>query len=179
MPPSPDAGLTGSGARRGRKAAPRALLPAAFFLAAVLQSLPAAAEKVRITALSDVDFGLVSNLQADARRSQNICVFSQSNGGRYSITASGSGAGSAFTLSNGASSLAYEVQWSGQSGQAGGTALAPNIPSTGETSAATQQSCNSGPSTSASLTIVLRSSALTQARAGSYSGSLTLLVAAE
>lgn len=154
-------------------------LAAALFLAAAAISSPAAAEKARITDLSDVNFGLISNLQADSRQSQNICVFSQSTGGRYSITATGSGSGSSFELSNGSSSLAYEVEWSDQSGQATGTGLAPAVTATGRSSAATQQSCNSGPAASASLTIILRSSALSQAREGNYSGSLTLLVAAE
>lgn len=137
------------------------------------------AQKVRVTNLSDVNFGLISNLQADARRAQNVCVFSQSSGNRYSVTAIGSGTGSSFALSNGSNSLAYEVEWNDQSGQTSGTSLSPTVAATGRVSAATQQTCNSGPATSASLIIILRSSALTQAREGSYSGSLTLVVAAE
>lgn len=157
----------------------RLALSLALFLTAAAISSQAEAQKVRITNLSDVDFGLVSNLQADAKRSQNVCVFSQSTGGRYSITATGSGSGSAFTLSNGANSLGYEVEWSDQSGQSSGTSLAPNVTATGRVSAATHQSCNSGPAASASLIVILRSSSLTQAQEGNYSGSLTLLVAAE
>ena len=179
VPPSPGACLTGGGARGTRTGTPRFALSIAMVLAAAALPVPAAAQKVRITDLSDVNFGLISNLQADARQSQSICVFSQSSGSRYSVTATGSGSASSFALSNGSSSLAYDVEWSDQSGQTGGTTLAPNVATTGRTSAATQQSCNSGPATSASLTIILRSSALTQAREGNYSGSLTLLVAAE
>lgn len=158
---------------------PRLAFSLTLFLTAAAISAQAEAQKVRITNLSDVDFGLVSNLRADAKRSQNVCVFSQSTGGRYSITATGSGSGSAFTLSNGANSLDYEVEWADQSGQSSGTSLAPNVAATGRVSAATHQSCNSGPAASASLIVILRSSSLTQAREGNYSGSLTLLVAAE
>ena len=154
-------------------------MPAVLLLASLSASFPASAQKVRISDLSDVNFGLLANLQADARRSQNVCVYSQSTGGRYSITASGSGTGSAFSLNNGANQLAYEVEWSDQSGQTSGTHLSPTVAATGRVSAATQQTCNSGPSSSASLILILRSSALTQAREGNYSGSLTLLVAAE
>ena len=93
--------------------------------------------------------------------------------------AAGSGAGSSFALTNGSAALSYEVEWSGQSGQTGGTRLTPNVALTGQTSAATQQTCNSGPTASASLSIILRSSQLSQAREGNYSGSLTLVVAAE
>lgn len=166
-------------ARGAWNQAPRASLCAGLFLTLALLPLPAAAQKARITNISDVSFGLISNLQADSRQSQNICVFSQSNGGAYSISASGSGAGSSFALTSGSDTLGYEVEWSPQSGRTTGTSLDPGVPLTGQTSAATHQSCNSGPANSASLTIVLRASQLSQAREGSYSGSLTLLVAAE
>lgn len=150
-----------------------------LLLSVIMMPAPAAADKVRITNISDVNFGLVTNLQSDARQSQNICLFSQSIAGAYSISAAGSGAGSSFELSNGSESLSYEVEWSGQSGQTSGTQLTPNVALTGQTSAATHQFCNSGPAASASLSIVLRSSQLSQAREGNYSGSLTLVVAAE
>lgn len=170
--------LTAGKTRGTREGAPRLALPIALFLAAAFP-LPASAQKVRITNLSDVDFGLISNLQSDARRSQNVCVFSNSTGNRYSVIATGSGTGSSFELSNGSNSLTYEVEWNDQSGQTTGTSLAPNVAATGQVSSATQQACNSGPPTSGSLIVVLRSSSLTQAPEGSYSGSLTLLVAAE
>jgi len=166
-------------AQGARKGILRLAFSIALFLSAVAYPLPAFAQKVRITNLSDVDFGLISNLQADALRSQNVCVYSQSTGGRYSITAAGSGAGSSFSLSNGSNALDYEVEWSDQSGQTSGTSLTPNVAATGRVSAATQQTCNSGPAASASLIILMRSPSLSQAREGTYSGSLTLLVAAE
>lgn len=179
LPPSLDARHEGARARGTLKGAPRLALPIACLLAALMSPHPAAAQKVRITNLSDVNFGLIANLQADARQSQNLCVFSQSTGGRYSITATGSGSGSSFALTSGANSLAYEVEWSDQSGQTSGTSLVPAVAATGRVSAATHQTCNSGPASSASLIVILRSSILTQAREGNYSGSLTLVVAAE
>jgi len=179
MLPSLGAHPGGGRARNTRAGVPRLTLSLAFLAAAIGSAQQAAAQKVRVTNLSDVNFGLVSNFQADARRSQNICLFSNSTGGRYSITATGSGSGSSFALSDGANSLPYEVEWSDQSGQASGTSLAPAITATGHVSAASQQTCNSGPASSASLIVVLRASSLSQAREGNYSGSLTLLVAAE
>ena len=178
-PPFPAAWSGRAAVRKPISGFPHLALAAGLLVTALAGPEPALAQKVRITNLSDVNFGLISNLQADARRAQNVCLFSNSTGGRYSITATGSGSGSSFTLSNGANSLAYEVEWSDQSGQTSGTSLSPAVASTGRVSAATQQTCNSGPATSASLIVVLRSSALTQAREGSYTGSLTLLVAAE
>jgi hypothetical protein len=149
---------------------------AALLLAA---PAPALAQKVRITNLSDVDFGTIANLQADSRRSQNICLYSNGTAGGYSVVATGSGPGSGFSLSSGPSLLAYDVEWSGQSGQASGAALSPNVALTGQTSSATQQFCNSGPPSSASLIVVLRGAELSRARQGNYSGTLTLLIAAE
>jgi hypothetical protein len=155
------------------------MLPLVLLTAAIGLPQQTLAQKVRVTNLSDVNFGLISNFQADARRSQNICLFSNSTGGRYSITATGSGPSSSFALNDGSNSLPYEVEWSDQSGETSGTSLVPTVTATGKVSAATQQACNSGPATSASLIVVLRASSLTQAREGNYSGSLTLLVAAE
>lgn len=177
MPPSAPPRAT---ARGGRTALPRRR--AATGVAALLLALApqaATAQKVRITNLSDVDFGLIANPQVEARRSQNICLYSNSSGGAYSVSASGSGTGSSFALSNGADSLPYEVEWSETSGQGSGVPLAPAVPLTGQRSAATQQFCNSGPATTASMTIVLRAAELSRAREGSYSGTLTLLIAAE
>src|SRR5687767_2312750 len=126
--------LPGPPARGTPTRVPRAGVWLALMLALIAQPDPASAEKVRITNLSDVDFGLLSNLQADSRRQQNICLFSSSGGGAYSVAASGSGAGSAFTLSNGSNSLVYEVEWSNQSGQSNGSRLTPNAPLSGRTS---------------------------------------------
>jgi hypothetical protein len=150
---------------------------AALWLALVPQT--ATAQKVRITNLTDVSFGLIANTQAEARRSQNICLYSNSAGGAYSVSASGSGAGSAFVLSNGPDLLPYAVDWSDSSGQTSGVELAPSVALTGQQSSVSHQFCNSGPATSASMTIVLKAADLSQARQGNYAGTLTLLIAAE
>lgn len=162
--------------------AARALLRALSGLAAaaVAWTAPAAAaNKVRLTNLSDVAFGTVANLGVDAVRSQNVCVYSNSNASGYHVTAIGTGAGGAFELASGANSLAFDVSWSSATGQSTGLALSPNVPLTGQISAATQQSCNSGPATSASLIITLPAAALSSAIAGNYSGTLTLVVGPE
>jgi hypothetical protein len=138
-----------------------------------------AADKVRITSLSDVGFGTISNLATDAVQSQDVCVFSTSSPERYRVTAAGSGTGGSFLLRSGANSLAYDVQWNDAAGQATGTQLLPNQSLTNQSSNATQQRCNSGPSSSASLIVILRSAALGAATTGTYAGTLTLVVAPE
>lgn len=138
----------------------------------------AAAQQVRITKLTDVT-AAITNFAADTVAPQNICVFSSAATKRYSIRASGSGDTNAFTLANGARTMAYQVQWSGQSGQTTGTALTANVKSATFTSTATNQTCASGPATTASLILIVRSAAASGATAGAYAGTLTLLVAPE
>ena len=175
----------------GLRSAPGSLLPrarrtvhlvvAGAALAFALASAPVGAQSnnVRITKLSDVAFGSLANLEVDASSTQSICVYANTSGDRYRVTATGSAPGSAFALTSGGSLLPYEVQWSASSGQSSGFQLSPNVPQTGLVSAATQQTCNSGPATSASLILLLRATALSSARAGSYSGTLTLIIGAD
>lgn len=152
---------------------------AAGLLLSVAVPAEAASNKVRVTALSDVAFGTLANLGADATQSQSICLFSDTSTAGYTVTATGTGPGGAFQLSSGAQALPFEVQWASSSGQSSGAALTPGVPLTGQVSTATHQVCTNGPATSASLVIVLRSAALSSAPAGTYSGTLTLLVGAE
>lgn len=139
----------------------------------------AASNKVRITNLSDLAFGSIANLSTDAVRSENVCLFADTNTNGYNITATGTGPGGTFQLSSGLGSMAYEVQWSSSSGQSSGAQLTPNVPLTGQVSAATHQTCSTGPASSASLVIVLRTAALSSATAGAYNGTLTLVVGPE
>jgi hypothetical protein len=139
----------------------------------------AASNKVRITNLSDVAFGTIANLNVDAVRSQSLCLYADTASLGYNITAAGTGAGGTFQLSSGAGAMPYEVQWNSTAGQSSGTQLSPNVPLTGQTSPATQQTCNNGPAATASLILVVRSTALSSAGAGTYSGALTLLVGPE
>lgn len=139
----------------------------------------AASNRVRITKLTDAAFGSIANLGVNATRTQSVCLYSDTNTRRYNITAVGTGPSGAFRLTSGANNLAFQVEWNSSSGQTSGTQLAPNVPLTGLTSTATQQACNSGPTTSASLIILLQSSALSGATAGTYSGTLTLIAGPE
>ena len=150
-------------------------------LALLLVASPAlgASNKVRITDLSDVNFGVVANLGVDAIRNQSVCLYADTDTNGYNITASGTGSGGAFELSSGSRTMSYEVQWSSSSGQGSGTQLASNVPLSGQVSSATHQVCNNGPATSASLIILLRSNVLSSATAGAYNGTLTLVVGAE
>lgn len=136
-----------------------------------------AAPSVRINNLADVAFGTISNFTSDQTSSQSICIYSTAAGGLYQITATGSGSGGAFTLASGTDTMAYEVQWAATAGQTTGTSLTAGVALTGLTSNATKSGCTSGPSSSASLITVLRTAEIGAAKSGSYSGTMTLLVA--
>ncbi|WP_337847884.1 hypothetical protein [Sphingomonas sp.] len=140
---------------------------------------PASAQLVRITKLKNADFGTISSFGSDSKKNQNVCVYSSSLGGGYNVTATGSGSAGAFTLSGSSATLPYEVQWSGTSGQTSGTSLSPSVALTGQSSGALSSNCNVGPSTTASLIIVIRASEKSSATATSYSGTLTIMIGPE
>ena len=149
--------------------------------ASVAAATPAAAALVDISKLQDVTFTSLDPT-ADATRAQSICVFSNSFFGGYNVTARGSGSASAFTLSAGGSIpvLPYAVQWSQSSGATSGTALTPSVPLTGQRSTATLPTCLLGPSTTASLIVILRATNLQAALTGvTYTGTLSLTIAPE
>jgi hypothetical protein len=135
--------------------------------------------RVRISGLSDVAFTNVDP-SLDAANAQNVCVWSNTSTKGYRITASGSGAANAFTLANAALIVPYTVEWSGTSGQTGGTGLAAGSALTGLTSTATNANCASGPAASASLIVKIAAADLQGMNAATnYTGTLTLLVAPE
>ncbi|MES2661943.1 MAG: hypothetical protein V4629_01440 [Pseudomonadota bacterium] len=114
--------------------------------------------------------------------SSNVCVYSST--GNYKVTASGSGAASAFTLSNGSTNIAYSVTWN--AGGAGnlsntGTALTTSVQSTGYTTATTASAnCSGGGASNDTARVIVgitsgnMDAAVSSATA--YTGTLTLLV---
>ncbi len=162
--------------------APIAARSAACVLA-FLAAPVTAGDQVRVSALSDVAFGTISSFTSDSVRSQSLCLYAKSSPNNYyRITGSGSGAGGAFLLSSGTGTLPYDVQWADSPGQTTGAQLVANQPLTTQHSSVGSGDpgdCSKGPATSASLIIVVRSAALAAASSGTYSGTLTLLVAPE
>ena len=132
--------------------------------------------RVQISGLSDVAFGTVDPASA-ASDAQDVCVWSNTSTRGYTLTATGSGASSAFTLSDGTNALAYGVEWAASSGQTSGTALTAGTALGSLTSTATNSTCSAGPAASASLIVKMGAADLQAAVAGSYTGTLTLVVA--
>jgi hypothetical protein len=166
--------------RQPAAAAPHWRLILCIAAGTLLWSSPGgAADKVRLTGLADLAFGTVGNLGLDAVRARDVCIYSNSVTSGYHVTATGTGAAGAFELSSGTDALPFDVAWNSAPGQSSGAILVPNVPLTGQISSATQQTCNSGASTTASLIIILRTATLSSSTAGNYTGTLTLVVGPE
>lgn len=137
----------------------------------------ASAQQVRIRQLNDFAFNTIGAAPVDLSLADNLCIYSTAGSGRYTITARGSGASNAFTLASGSNTLPYEVQWAFASAQSAGSVLRPNVPLAGTTTNRTDSTCSLAASLTASLIVMLRTAVQQSARAGSYSGTLTLIVA--
>jgi spore coat protein U-like protein len=162
--------------RRGIKARLVCALAAAVV---ALSPHAVAAQQVRINKLTNVAFGTIANLGVDASIAQSVCAYSTTATKGYNVRATGSGTGGAFTLLSGARTMVYEVQWNGSAGQTTGTSLTAGVAKTGFKSTATASGCTTGPLTSASLVVILRAATLSNATAGTYNGTLTLILAPE
>jgi hypothetical protein len=138
------------------------------------------AARAQITGLQDVTFSAVDPTVA-ASRAQSNCVWTNTLNGGYSITATGSGSGGAFSLANTttttAPGVAYSVQWAATANQSTGNALTAGTAKTGLTSSATSPTCSAAPLTTSSLIINIASADLLTMTAGAtYTGTLSLLV---
>lgn len=146
----------------------------------VLTGGRAEAQTAQLTKLTDINFGSIASPASDANSSQNVCAFAAGLSGRYGMRASGSGTGGTLTLSGGGASMPYEVQWAASSNQTSGTALPANTTVGGFAdglATVVDQSCSLLAATSASLIVIIRAATLNGATAGSYSGTLTLVIA--
>lgn len=143
---------------------------------AISASVPS---RVRISGLADVAFTNQDPTVA-AVDAQDVCVWSNTATRGYSITATGSGAASAFSISNGSTTVPYTVQWSATAGNTSGSALTAGTAATGLISVASNGLCSSGPANSASLIVGIGTTDLGAMQAGTnYTGTLTLVVAPE
>jgi len=133
--------------------------------------------RAQLSGLTDITLTGVDP-SVNLSNAQNVCAWTNSGTG-YTITATGSGAASAFLISptGGATpnTVAYAVQWAGTSGQTSGTALTAGTASSTFTTTATNPTCAGG--TSASLIVNITSTNLQTMIAGTaYTGTLTLLM---
>lgn len=132
-------------------------------------------EQVRISGLSDINFGTYSgtgNLESD----QDICVYSNIVNGRYDITTQGDGAGNAYTLTNGGDTIPYSVFWSPSTGPSGGTPMTATTTLTNQLNANTQTDDCSVGGLSANIRVLMNDADLHGISNGLYSGTLSVIV---
>jgi hypothetical protein len=127
---------------------------------------------VRISNMNDFSFGSWTGV-GDLVQSDSICIHDSStaNTNRYTIRATGSGGGGAFSLNSGPNTLAYAVAWQGSQG---GIVNLTSGTNTNFRRASTSTTCGGG--TNATLRITITEANMLAATAGSYSGTLTILL---
>ena len=132
-------------------------------------------DEVRISGLSDVTdvFDGVTDIQGTS----TACIY-RNGTGLYAITATGDGAGSAFTIDDGVNpAVAYTVEWDDRDGGGFG-AMATGIQVTGQSGAhATLDDCGGGDT--ADVRVTVPAANLLASPAGTLIGVLTLEVAPE
>jgi hypothetical protein len=134
--------------------------------------------EVNISNLDDFTFTATElqtalNTGRGAPKIDAICVWSNNVDGSYFITATGDGAGNAFTITNGTDTADYALSWiaDGQTGRV----LVSGTKSQRFTSAATVPDCGGG--TTARLLLTIPQLTVQALRSGTtYTGVLTLLV---
>ncbi len=130
---------------------------------------------VRVNNLNDIDLGTFTGAAGDLSGSDNFCIY-RNGTGNYNITMTGSGTASAFTLTDGSNTLPYSVSFTNGSANAitSGNSLAAQA---GAFTA--NDNCNSGVNDNVSVSVTVANSDLSSVPAGSYSGTLTMVVAPE
>lgn len=132
-------------------------------------------DMVRVTGMADFSFGNYGG-SGTATLDDNICIYTNNPTGQYVVTATGDGAGSAFTVDdNNSHVIAYTVRFNDQTGTSGNVALTTNVASATQSGAnTTSQTCAGG--NTANIEISITQSALMSVPAATYSGVLTLVV---
>jgi len=133
-------------------------------------------DEVRISNLTDIN-GTFDGSN-DVVGSSDACVY-RNGSGQYNITASGDGAGNAFTLTDGviATPIPYSVEFDDGTGAVGLTA---GVTDTGKVGAdPASDTCATTGSNNATVFVTVAAADLLPAPASTYVGTLTLVVAPE
>ena len=126
---------------------------------------------VKISNLADITLPAFSG--ADVGQSQTACVYSNSTGGVYTITATATGG--SFDLLNGANSIPYVVEYDDQSG-GGAATLTHGTSATMAGASGTDDDCG-GSGSNATIQIDVTAADASAVPQGTYTSTLTLVVA--
>ena len=143
----------------------------------VIAHATAGSAQVWISGLSDLNFGSWSGI-GDLEGEVEHCVLGP-RGGRFAIETTGDGPSGAFVLDGGPASLPFQVDYDDGSGW---SQMDPGVPLTGQRGSANQNQfdrCLSGSRPPERIRVRILAQDLAGAVAGSYGGTLTLLVTPE
>lgn len=138
-------------------------------------------ETIIIHDLRDFNFGVWNVGDGTLTDNDDVCIGKTNFGAPYAVRASGDGDGfdpAAFTLSNGANQIYYNVYWNDEIGTSGNVQLSPGLTLYGQTGsvpsfAQNRNNCNRP---NANIEVEITDTELQTATSGVYSGTLTLLV---
>ncbi|NMC61891.1 MAG: hypothetical protein GYA55_01845 [SAR324 cluster bacterium] len=122
--------------------------------------------------VSDIDFGSYTG-SGNPSEKRSVCIRNNTATGYYNISAKGSGTSDAFTVTNGSNPIAYKVYWYDNNDSRKDTISSPNSTLSNRIGATIAETCSSG---NASIEIEFQKSALMQAPAGYYSGTIHLML---
>lgn len=134
---------------------------------------------VQVSNLTDIGLGTFNGGGTDLSGTDAFCVY-RNGGGTFDITMSGSGGSSAFTLTDGSNTVPYSVDFTNIPA-ATTTAMTTNVLLGGQQNANTSSTTCSGAgdSDNVSVTVTVTSGDLASAPAGTYGGTLTMVVSPE
>ena len=130
--------------------------------------------EVRINQLADITLPDFSG--SDVSDTSVACVYRNGLSGDYSITATGSGTGNAFTLTDTTDTVAYDVEFDDRSGS-GFSGLASGVASNRTNAESADNSCAGVGGSNADIRVTVTAANAASLPASTYTGTLTLVVA--
>lgn len=136
---------------------------------------PVFGQSLKVSGFENLNAGTWDGFSTIKLADTTLCVYKKSGNKAYAVTASGTGAGGAFRLSNGSSTLSYEVGWKNSAGSSGQYEnLKANSPQEFQGAHSSSPTCNG--TYNAALQVSFPASKLGAARPGNYSGTLTIMI---
>ncbi len=136
-------------------------------------------DAVQITKVDDLNFANPGFLSTAARLSDDVCVFSTTTGYNVTLT-SLNGAAGAFALSDGTNSFPYAVAWGTTGFAAGaGSPVTAGTALTGQTGDNVNPDCGGAAATNAAFDVTIAAADYNAAPTGTYTDTLTMVVAPE
>lgn len=137
------------------------------------------ASLVQISKLSDIALGAITDTSASEAGSTQACIYTNVSGGTYTITATSSHPSSGdFRVNDGGSNyVTYTAQWSDQQDGSGSVALTSGavLAASQENASTTSLDCDGG--SNARFSVTFPAGNLFAAVPGTYTDTVTLLVA--